>query len=261
MRITIMNRCLPVAVVLACLAVPAAGLLALAQQAPYAPKQSDRPAPVAGDEPGFQSIFDGTSLSGWEGNPTYWRVEDGVLVGEITPATVIKSNTFIIWRGGSTKDFELKLDYRITPGGNSGINYRSAVVPDPVTPVNRFAMRGYQCDLDGAKRYVGNNYEEKGRLFLAVRGQLTRVVGGRPPVLVAKLGDPAELGTLVSDDWNAVHITARGNTLTHVVNGQVMSVVVDDDPSNRPAEGLLGMQVHVGPPMKVEFRSIRLKAW
>jgi hypothetical protein len=135
------------------------------------------------------------------------------------------------------------------------------VVPDPVTPVNRFAMRGYQCDLDGAKRYVGNNYEEKGRLFLAVRGQLTRVVGGRPPVLVAKLGDPAELGTLVSDDWNAVHITARGNTLTHVVNGQVMSVVVDDDPSNRPAEGLLGMQVHVGPPMKVEFRSIRLKAW
>ena len=85
---------------------------------------------------------------------------------------MIKSNTFIIWRGGRPKDFELKLDYRITPSGNSGINYRSAVVPDPVTPANKFAMRGYQCDLDGRKRYTGNNYEEKGRLFLAVRGQV-----------------------------------------------------------------------------------------
>jgi hypothetical protein len=79
---------------------------------------------------GFQPIFDGKSLAGWEGNPMYWRAENGVLVGEITPATVIKSNTFIIWRGGSPRDFELKLDYRITPTGNSGINYRSVVVPD-----------------------------------------------------------------------------------------------------------------------------------
>ena len=150
---------------------------------PYAPKQSDRPEAVTGDEPGFQPIFDGKTLAGWEGNPTYWRVENGALVGEITPATVIKSNTFIIWRGGKPKDFELKLDYRITRRGNSGINYRSVVVPDPVTPANKFAMRGYQCDLDGRKRYPGNNYEEKGRLFLAVRGQMTRVVGGRPPVL------------------------------------------------------------------------------
>ena len=160
---------------------------------PYAPKQSDRPEAVVGDEPGFQPIFDGQTLAGWEGDPTYWRVENGALVGEITPATVIKSNTFIIWRGGRPKDFELKLDYRITPEGNSGINYRSVVVPDPVTPANKFAMRGYQCDLDGRKRYPGNNYEEKGRLFLAVRGQLTRIVGGRPPVLVSTIGDPDEL--------------------------------------------------------------------
>ena len=77
----------------------------------------------------FRPIFDGKSLAGWEGNPTYWRAENGVLVGEITPATVIKSNTFIIWRGGSPADFELKLDYRITEAGNSGINYRSVVIP------------------------------------------------------------------------------------------------------------------------------------
>jgi len=226
---------------------------------PYAPKQSDRPEPVTGDEPGFHAIFDGKTLNGWEGNPTYWRAENGSLVGEITPATVIKSNTFIIWRGGKPKDFELKLDFRITPTGNSGINYRSVVVPDTVTPDNKFAMRGYQCDIDGQKRYTGNNYEEKGRLFLAVRGQLTRVVGGRPPMLVSSLGEANELGALVTDDWNAAHLIIRGNTLTHIVNGRVMSVVIDDDAPNRPADGLIGVQVHVGPPMKVEYRNIRLK--
>lgn len=229
--------------------------------ASYVPKQSDRPEALAGDEPGFQSIFDGKTLAGWEGDPKYWRVEDGSLVGEITPETIVKSNTFIIWRGGRPKDFELKLDYRISAEGNSGINYRSVVVADPVTHSNKFAMRGYQCDIDGRKRYPGNNYEEKGRLFLALRGQLTRVVGGRPPILVSTIGDSNELLKAVTDDWNSVHIMARGNVLTHVINGQVMSIVIDDDAHNRPTDGLLGVQVHVGPPMKVQFRQIRLKNW
>lgn len=241
------------------------GLLAAAQApqtpAPYVPKQSDRPEPVSGDEPGFERIFDGRTLAGWEGSPTYWRVEDGALVGEITPATVIKSNTFIVWRGGRPKDFELKLDYRITQDGNSGINYRSSVVPDTVTPANAFAMRGYQFDLDGRKRYPGNNYEEQGRLFLAVRGQMTHVVGGRPPIVTSTFGDADALAQFVTDDWNAVHIVARGNVLTHILNGRLMTVVVDDDAPNRPADGLIGVQVHVGPPMKVEYRNIRLKRW
>jgi hypothetical protein len=228
---------------------------------PYVPKQSDRPAPVAGDEPGFQPIFDGRTLTSWEGDPKYWRVEDGALVGEITPETVVKSNTFVIWRGGRPKDFELKLDYRITAAGNSGINYRSASVPDPVTPANTYALRGYQFDLDGGKRYVGNNYEEKGRLFVGVRGQLTRIVGGRPPVVLSTFGDAAELANVATDDWNAVHLIVRGNTLVHVLNGRLMSVTIDDDAPNRPVDGLIGMQVHVGPPMKVEYRNIRLKNW
>ena len=242
----------------------AAGTLAAQQPAtpaPYAPRQADRPAPIAGDEPGFQSIFDGQTLNGWEGHPAYWRVEGGSLVGEIRPDTVVRSNTFIIWRGGRPQDFELKLDYRITSAGNSGINYRSEVVPDPVTPENKFAMRGYQFDLDGAKRYAGNNYEEKGRLFLAVRGQMTRVVGGRPPILVSTIGDADELAKVVTDDWNAVHLSIRGNTLIHQLNGRVLSITIDDDAPNRPAGGLVGVQVHVGPPMKVEYRNIRLKRW
>lgn len=119
------------------------------QLEPYVPKQSDRPEPVEGDEPGFRPIFDGKSLEAWEGDLKYWRVADGIMTGEITPETIIKSNTFIIWRGGEPENFELKVDYRITSGGNSGVNYRSMVVPDNVTPSNRFAMRGYQCDIDG----------------------------------------------------------------------------------------------------------------
>jgi hypothetical protein len=230
------------------------------QESAYVPQQSDRPEAVDGDEPGFQSIFDGETLEGWSGNPTYWRVENGALVGEITPETVVKSNTFIIWQGGQPQDFELKLEYRITPQGNSGVNYRSVVIPDPVTPDNQFSMRGYQSDIDGRRRYTGNNYEEKGRLFLAVRGQITHVVGDRTPVLLGQIGDYDELAGVVTEDWNAVHLIVRGNTLIHMVNGQVMSVVVDDDPS-RPVEGQIGVQVHVGPPMKVEYRNIRLKPY
>lgn len=231
----------------------------------YTPKQSDRPYPIDGgaDEAGFREIFDGKTLAGWEGDPVYWRVEDGAITGEITPATIVKSNTFIIWRGGEPGDFELKLEYRISALGNSGVNYRSAVVPDRVTPANKFAMRGYQCDIDGRNRCTGNNYEEKGRRFLAERGQLTRVTGARPPVLLTRTGDPAELEKLIkpAPEWNAVHLIIRGNTLIHIINGRVMSITIDDDAPNRPERGSIGMQVHVGPPMKVEYRRIRLKAW
>jgi len=236
-----------------------AGLMAGAASAQYVPKQSDRPEAVAGDEPGFASMFDGKSLNGWEGDPKYWSVRDGVMTGEITPETVIKSNTFLIWRGGSPRDFELKVDYRITSGGNSGVNYRSVVVPDTVTPANRFAMRGYQCDIDGQNRYTGNNYEEKGRLFLAVRGQVTRVTGTRTPVIESTLGDNKELAALLTPDWNAIHLTIRGNVLMHAINGRMMSVTIDDDAAGRTMEGLVGVQVHVGGPMKIEYRNWRIR--
>ena len=229
------------------------------QSSPFIPKQSDRPQPLEGDEPGFRSIFDGRTLDGWEGDPQYWRAADGVMTGEITPETLIKSNTFLIWRGGEPEDFELKVDYRITTGGNSGVNYRSVVVPDQVTPSNRFAMRGYQCDIDGQNRYTGNNYEEKGRLFLAVRGQVTHVTGTRLPIILSRLGDNQELAKLLTADWNAIHVVARGNMLLHTINGQLMSMVIDDDP-NRERKGLIGVQVHVGPPMKIEYRNWRIRA-
>ena len=234
-----------------------AGLAAapLMAQSAYVPKQSDRPEPLE-TEAGFVSMFDGKSLKGWDGDPQYWRVEDGAITGEITPETVVKSNTFIIWNGGKPKDFELKVDYRITSAGNSGINYRSVVIPDPVTPTNKFAMRGYQCDIDGQNRYTGQNYEEKGRLFHALRGQVTQRVDGRKPILLSTFPDPKEF---ITADWNAVHLIIRGNTLIHMINGHLMCMVMDDDAPHRAMEGQIGVQVHVGPPMKVSYRNFRLK--
>lgn len=231
---------------------------AFAQQTAYVPKQSDRPEPLEGDEPGFKTLFDGKTLNGWEGDPKYWRVNDGMMTGEITPETIIKSNTFIIWKGGEPEDFELKVDFRITEAGNSGINYRSVVVEDKVTPANKFAMRGYQCDIDGKRRYTGNNYEEKGRLFLAERGDVTHVTGTRKPVLLSRTGDNKDLANFVNDGWNSAHLMARGNTSSHTINGHLMCMVIDDDP-NRLKKGLIGVQVHVGPPMRVEYKNWRIK--
>jgi hypothetical protein len=217
--------------------------------------QQTYPVPATPDEVGFEKIFDERTLTGWQGDPTYWRVENGALVGEVTPETLLKRNSFIIWRGGVTKDFELKLSFRISAQGNSGINYRSVEIPD-----QPWAMKGYQFDLDGPDRYTGNNYEERGRTFMAVRGQITRAVAPGVRQIIGSTGELAQLQTFTRrDDWNDVHIIARGSVLMHLLNGRLMSQVVDLDPDLRRMEGLLGVQVHVGPPMKVEYRNIRLK--
>jgi hypothetical protein len=213
------------------------------------------PTPAGADETGFVPIFDGKTLDGWEGDPKYWRVENGCLVGEVTPDTLLKQNTFIIWRKGAPKDFELKADYRITSGGNSGINYRSVEIPE-----THFAMRGYQADIDGANKYTGQNYEEKGRTFLAQRGDISRVDADGKARIIGSLGDKDKLVEFVkNNDWNQYHLIVRGNTMIHILNGHVMSVVVDDDPEHRKFDGLLGVQVHVGPPMKIEYKNFMLK--
>ena len=240
------------------------GLLALTLALPLGAQQQTQPVKDLPDEAGFASIFDGKSLAGWEGDPKFWRVENGAIVGEIAPGNEIRENTFLIWRGGPAKgvarDFELKLEYRISERGNSGINYRSLVVAG-----KPFVLQGYQFDIDGPlknaapTRHTGNNYDEKGRTFMALRGQVTRATSGGARQVIGSLGDYAEMAKLVRDDWNSVHLIARGNTMVHLLNGQVMSILVDDDEMNRAIEGLLAVQVHTGPPMKVEFRNVRLK--
>src|SRR3990170_4777693 len=133
------------------------------------------------DEDGFVQIFDGETLKNWDGDTAYWSVEEGKLVGQITPEKLLKTNSFIIWRGGETKDFELKTEFRITENGNSGINYRSEQLTDIPN-----ALRGYQADIDGAIRYTGQNYEERARTTLAYRGEIVLVNGAENPSATLK---------------------------------------------------------------------------
>jgi hypothetical protein len=222
---------------------------------------------------GFVRIFDGETLNDWVGDTTYWRAEGGSLIGEVTPTTLLKSNTFIVWQGGSPGDFELKLEFRIAEAGNSGINYRSEPLSDVL-----HALRGYQADIDGKNNYTGQNYEERKRTTLAYRGEKVTVHSQDNPSdpeslranvknnawtkreVTGSLGNGDSLKSVIkSGDWNTCHIIAKGNHLQHYVNDVLMSDVIDDDTVNRTMSGLLGVQVHVGPPMTVEYRNIMLK--
>ena len=236
-----------------------------AQQAPPPPGAARRPGGgfrasmpdelAVDDRAGFEPIFDGSTLTGWDGDPGFWRVENGVIVGETTKENPLKLNTFLIWRGGSPADFELKVDYKMN-ATNSGIQYRSVELPD----VGKWVLKGYQADIDFQNTFTGQLYEERGRGFLALRGQATEVAEGKKARVIGNIknGDDAK-GIIKINDWNTLHIIAQGNTLIHILNGQVTSVVVDDDPKGRAMSGLLGFQIHVGPPMKAEFRNIYLK--
>jgi hypothetical protein len=119
-------------------------------------------------------------------------------------------------------------------------------------------MKGYQADIDFQNTYTGQLYEERGRGFLALRGQMTRLQEGKKQV-IANLGGDDLKSLIKANDWNQFHIIAKGNSLTHILNGRLMAVAIDDDAKNRAMGGLIGFQMHMGPPMKVEFRNIWLK--
>ena len=201
-----------------------------------------------------QAMFDGKTLAGWDGDPAFWRVENGEIVGETKPGAMPKQNTFLTWRGGSPADFDLDLEYRLT-GGNSGIQYRSSELADI-----RWAMKGYQADIDAEQQYTGQIYEERGRGFLALRGQAAHVEAGSKPMVLGSLGSDAELKSAINaQGWNKYRVVAGGNTLVQALNGRVMSMLIDDDRVNRKLDGLIGIQLHTGEPMKIEVRNIRLK--
>jgi hypothetical protein len=211
------------------------------------------------DHTGFESIFDGTSLKGWDGDPAFWRAEGGAIVGQSTDQNPLKQNTFIIWRGGEPSDFELKVEFRIN-STNSGVQIRSVQLPAG-PDVGKWVLKGYQADIDFANQFTGQIYEERGRGFLAMRGQAVYVPDGGRPKVIGNLQQHAdELKAIIkTNDWNQVHIVARGNTIIQILNGAVTAIVVDDDSTNRALGGLLGFQMHEGRPMKVEFRHIWLK--
>ena len=211
-----------------------------------------RLAPAADDAAGFVSIFNGTSLEGWEGKPEFWSVKDGVIVGETTAEKPTKGNTFLIWRQGTLDDFELTLTYRIT-GGNSGIQYRSRDLGDSV-------VGGYQGDFEAGTTYSGILYEEKGRGILAKRGERVTIAADGTKTMGEPIGKTEDLQKVIKPgEWNEFRIVAKGPKLQHFINGQLMSETVDEQEGKRAAEGILALQLHQGPPMKVEFKDIRLK--
>ena len=218
-------------------------------------------APVAGsdstaaDKDGFVQIFDGKTFSGWAGDSSVWKIDSGSFVGEVTPEKQLKANTFLIWQGGRPADFEFRAEYRISPDGNSGVNYRSEGLKD--IP---YALKGYQADIDGANQYTGQNYEERGRGFLALRGQQVRLEPNTKPVITDSVGNSDSLKALIkNNDWNKIYLVVKGNRMKHYINDVLMSDVTDNDTTNRKFEGLLGLQVHVLPHMRVEYRNIRYK--
>lgn len=206
----------------------------------------------------WQSLFDGQTLEGWDGDPQLWSVEDGAITGKTTPETQLKQNSFIIWRGGEVANFELELEYRIVEG-NSGIQYRSFEVED-----NKWVVGGYQADFEAGDRYSGILYGERFRGILADRGQKTEITRTEDKKkiqinVVGSVGDSNEIGSKIKkEDWNDYLITAKDFHFVHKING-VTTCEATDNEQQRRESGILALQLHAGPPMKVQFRNIQIR--
>ncbi|HWW86568.1 MAG TPA: family 16 glycoside hydrolase [Vicinamibacterales bacterium] len=247
------------------------------QAAPTQPTQGGgmrftEPSPLDfNDHDGYASLFDGVSLKGWDGNPKFWRVEQGAIVGESTPSNP-SGNSYLVYRDLEAKDFTLKCEIKIEGDGGSGIQYRSrtglpwlANIPANVTanvgPVNlNWMMTGPQADFWPSRVYTGQFYSENTPMrILAWRGQVVEGFGARTKKLIGTIGDRAALGSLVRmNDWNQYTVIARGGTFLHVVNGQLMAAMIDDDPdSSNNQPGLFGIEIEAT--TKVSVRSFWVK--
>jgi hypothetical protein len=234
------------------------------------------------DHAGWVSMFDGSTLNGWDGDKAYWHIVDGAIMSESTcekPTGTI----YLVWQGGEAADFEMKVEMKGEGAHiNSGVQYRGAIQqPHPSvagrgpqgqcpsgqprgTPPDqagqaKWNMLGAQFDFDGQNHYSGQYYEQAtGRGIIAWRGQVVQTEDGKPPRLLATLGDKDELGGYVKvDDWNQLHIIARGTTMTHIINGHVMSILIDDDAMKFRKSGLIGFEIEgTG---KIFMRNIWLK--
>lgn len=212
-------------------------------------------------EDGFQSIFNGKDLTGWDGNPRLWSVKDGAITGQTSAENPIKANTFLIWTAGTTADFELRCSYKVTPNNdkgaaNSGIQYRSKVY-DPAG----WIVGGYQADFEAGPTYSGILYEEREkRGIMAARGE--KVVWDKDckKQVTGSVGKSEEIQAAIKkDDWNDYVIIAQGNHLQHFINGKPTVDITDDCEAEASKSGVLALQVHAGPPMTVQFKDLRIK--
>ena len=213
------------------------------------------PSPsVAQEASEFQSLFDGKTLEGWKGDANLWSVVDGAITGTTTADTKLKKNSFLVW-DGKVSNFDLRLKVKLV-GGNTGIQFRSQVTNEK-TP---FSIKGYQADLDAKNRYSGINYDERGRGIIAPRGKRSVIGTDGKSKVVGDLGTAEQLVEVIKkDDWNDYRIVAVGNRIRQYINGVQTIDLTDNDEKNRDMEGLLALQVHVGPPMTVSYKDLQLK--
>lgn len=210
------------------------------------------PALAAGAD--FKPIFNGKDLTGWDGDPRFWSVKDGVIRGETSLKALARGNTFLIWRDGKLKDFELRTKFRIQ-NGNSGIQYRSK-------DLGKWVVSGYQAEVENTQGKVGFLYEEKGRGYLANVGELVEMTADGQRKVVGALATKEELikkGYYKEKDWNDYLIVAKGPHIEQHLNGFKTIDLTDNDEKRRALEGILALQIHAGPPMIVEFKDILLK--
>lgn len=215
------------------------------------------------DKDGFQSLFNGQDLAGWQGEKRFWRVEGGALIGQTTAQNKTAKNTFLVYTKDTVDDFELRFSYRVQ-GGNSGVQYRSELL-------SKWVVKGLQADFedqmhDGKDRFSGMFFEENGRMFMGQRGDVVFVRSNpqqpkKPKIeKIASVGEPTELETHIKrDGWNNYIVIAKGNMFIHIINGHVMSIGIDEDEINSRKSGILAWQLHAGPPLKIEMKDIRLR--
>jgi hypothetical protein len=202
----------------------------------------------------YRPLFNGRDLSGWEGNPLLWSVKNGAIRGETTLSALALSNTFLIWKGGMLRDFELKLKFRIH-SGNSGIQYRSKVI-------GKWSVAGYQAEIEDTPGKVGFLYEERGRKYLANVGERVEMQADGTRRVVDQIAPKEEFVKkryYKEKDWNEYLIVAHGNRLTHYLNGFQTVELTDNDAKRRSLAGVLALQIHAGLPMTVEFKDIFLR--
>jgi len=210
-------------------------------------------------------IFNGKDLSGWDGDPRLWSVRDGVIHGETTKEKRANGNTFLIWKEGELKDFELRLSFRCTESNNSGIQYRSSMRTGGRNTANKWRVKGYQHEIRNEEEFPNVPcfiYDEGGkRGRVCMVGEKAVWTADGKQVLRDDLIDQVAFRELMKvDDWNDVVIIAEGNRIRHYLNGRLVVDFADEHPKLALDKGLLALQLHAGAPMWAEFKDIRLRS-
>ena len=206
--------------------------------APIFAQDSSKPAPkLVTLDPDFKWLFDGKSFDGWEGNREWFRIEENcVVAGNLTKP--IPHNEFLCTKA-DYDNFELKLQVRLKgQGDNAGVQFRTVRIPD------KTEVSGFQCDVGNAfgRPVWGALYDESRRNKMLAEGDKDKVSEW-----------------LRKDDWNELTVRAEGDRIRIWLNGN-LTVDYKEEDDNIAKTGIIGLQIHSGPPTEAWYRNIRIKA-